>query len=184
MDEKPEIMKKIYPVSGEITAPNFGLSGEQLKRVVETTDIFFHLAASLKLEATLRPNIIINLLGTKYAIDIAKQMKNLIQMIHLSTAFCNVEPETVEEKVYDIPHDPLDLIRCAEFLSDEAMEALQKEILGAHRNTYTYTKRLAEILVRNEYNKGALPVCIVRPSIVTPSIKDPVPGWVNSQNIF
>lgn len=182
MDQKPEVMKKIYPVWGEITVPNFALSDEHLKRVIETSEIMFHLAASLRLEATLKPNIQMNLTGTKYVLDIAKQMKRLIQMIHTSTAFCNVEHEVMEEKVYDFPHRPDDLIRCAEWMTEEAMAIAQKDILGIHPNTYTYTKRLAEILVRDEYNKGTLPVCIVRPSIVCPSFTDPMPGWVDSLN--
>ena len=182
MDEKPEVLKKIYPVWGEITMPNFSLSDEHFHRVTETTQIMFHLAASLKLEATLKPNILMNLTGTKFVLEAAKQMKNLIQMIHTSTAFCNVEHEVMEEKVYDFPHRPEDLIRCAEWMSEEAMAEAQKEVLGLHPNTYTYTKRLAEILVRDEYNKGSLPVCIVRPSIVCPSYVEPIPGWVDSLN--
>ena len=182
MDEDPELMKKIYPVWGEITQPNLGLSDEHLNHVLQNTEIVFHLAASLKLEATLRPNIIMNLTGTKHVLDIAKSMKNLIQMVHTSTAFCNVEYEVLEEKVNDFPHEPLDLINCAEWLSDEGMAAIQKNILGTHPNTYTYTKRLAEILVRNEYEKSNLPVCIVRPSVVTPTLNEPIPGWVDSLN--
>lgn len=182
MDEKPDVMKKIYPVWGEITVANFGLNDEQFSRVIDTTQLMFHLAASLKLEATLKPNIQMNLTGTKCVLEVAKQMKRLIQMIHTSTAFCNVEHDVMEEKVYDFAHKPEDLIRCAEWMSEEAMAVAQKDILGFHPNTYTYTKRLAEILVRDEYNKGKLPVCIVRPSIVTPAFADPVPGWVDSLN--
>lgn len=181
MDEKPEMMKKIFPVWGEITAPNFALNAEQFNKVITESQIMFHLAASLKLEATLKPNIQMNLLGTKYVLDVAKQMKNLVHMVHTSTAFCNVEHAVMEEKVYDYQHDPEDLIRCADWMSEEAMAIAQKQILGVHPNTYTYTKRLAEILVRNEYNKG-LPVSIVRPSIVCPSYKEPFPGWVDSLN--
>lgn len=182
MDEKPEMLKKIYPVWGEITMPNFGLSDEHLQRVIGTSEVVFHLAASLKLEATLKPNILTNLTATKYVLDVARQMKRLIQMIHTSTAFCNVEHDVMEERVYDFPHRPEDLIRCAEWMSEEAMAEAQKDILGVHPNTYTYTKRLAEIQVRDEYNKGNFPVCIVRPSIVCPSIREPVPGWVDSLN--
>jgi alcohol-forming fatty acyl-CoA reductase len=118
--------------------------------------------------------------GTKNALEVAKQMKKLVQMVHLSTAFCNVEPEVVYEKVYDFEHDPDDLIRMAEWMDNKAMEAMQQELLGQHPNTYTYTKRLAEILVQREY--GRLPVCIVRPSIVLPSYEEPVSGWVDSLN--
>lgn len=182
MDEKPEVMKKIYPVWGDVTLPNFGMNDEHLKRSIENTEIMIHLAASLKLEATLKPNIIMNLTGTKCVLDVAKQMKRLIQLVHTSTAFCNVEHAIMEEKVYDTEHRPEDLIRCAEWMSEESMAVAQKEILGIHPNTYTYTKRLAEVLVRDEYNKGTLPVCIVRPSIVCPAYEEPMPGWIDSLN--
>ena len=180
MSQKPEVMDKIFPVYGEISKVNFDLSPEHLKKVVESTEIVFHLAASLKLEAPLKPNVLMNLVGTKNALELAKQMKNLIQMVHLSTAFCNIEPEVVYEKVYDFPHDPEDLIRMAEWMDEKAMNAMQKELLGQHSNTYTYTKRLVEILVQREYKN--LPLCIVRPTIVLPSVKEPLPGWVDNLN--
>lgn len=155
---------------------------EDLRYVIENTNIIFHLAASLKLENTLKPNLIINLTGTKNVVDVAKMMKNLILMMHTSTAFCNIEHEVVEEKVYDFQHRPLNFIRAAEWLSEEALAIAQKDILGVHPNTYTFTKRLAEILIRDEYKENNFPACIVRPSIVTPSYWEPVPGWVDSLN--
>lgn len=182
MDEKPEVMRKIFPVWGDSTQPNLGLNSEHLLYVIENTQIVFHLAASLKLEAPLRPNVLMNLTATKYVLDLAKQMGKLIQMVHTSTAFCNVERELLEEKVYDFEHKPLELIRCAEWMTDEAMAIAQKELLGVHQNTYTYTKKLAEILVRDEYIASNLPVCIARPSIVTPTMIEPFPGWVDSLN--
>lgn len=76
-DEKPDVLNKITPVYGDITMPHFGLSEEHLEKVIASTNLFFHMAASLKLEATLKPNIEMNLLGTKHAIDLAKQMKQV-----------------------------------------------------------------------------------------------------------
>ena len=180
MDEKPQVMDKIYPVYGEITSPNFDLNEADLKRVTGTTEIMFHLAATLKLEATLKPAIQMNLMGTKYTLDVAKQMKKLLQMVHTSTAFCNPDQEILYEKVYDYPDKPADAIKCAETMTEEALANVQKAVLKSHPNTYTYTKRLAEIMVRDEY--ANIPVCIVRPSIVTPAYKEPLPGWVDSLN--
>lgn len=176
LKEKPEVMKKISPVWGDISAPNLGLSDEHFKKVVGSCQMVFHMAASLKLEATLKPNILTNLTATKYVLNLARQMKHLVQFVHLSTAFCYEDQEVLHEKVYDFHHNPEDLIKCAEWMSEEAMTAMQKEILGSQPNTYTYTKRLAEILLRNEYQH--LPVCIVRPSIVSPAFREPLPGWV------
>ncbi|KAL7027650.1 hypothetical protein ACKWTF_005508 [Chironomus riparius] len=182
MEEKPEVMKKIVPVWGEITQQDLGLNDEHLNHVVKNTQIVFHFAASLKLEATLKQNVLINLTGTKHVLKMARQMENLVQMVHLSTAFCCEDIEVLEERVYDHPHNPYDLIRCAEWMSEEAMAAMQPDILGSQPNTYTYTKRLSEVLVRDQYSNEKLPVLIVRPSIVSPSFKEPVPGWVDSLN--
>lgn len=163
-EEKPEVLKKIVPVFGDITEENLGLSEEQLAMVAKESDIVFHMAASLKLEATLKPNIQMNLLGTKHTIDVCKMMPKLILMVHLSTAFCTCdETGVMYEKVYDWQHDPQELLRCAEWMDEKSMELITPKLLGPHPNTYTYTKRLSEILVRFEMKN--LPVCIVRPSI-------------------
>lgn len=163
-EEKPEVLKKIVPVFGDITEKNLGLSSEQLAKVTRESEIVFHMAASLKLEATLKPNIEMNLLGTKHVIDVCKTMPNLKLMVHLSTAFCNCdETEVMYEKIYDWAHDPQELLRCAEWMDEETMHKMTPKLLGPHPNTYTYTKRLAEILVASEYE--SLPICIVRPSI-------------------
>lgn len=53
-------------------------------------------------------------------------------------------------------------------------------LVGNSPNVYGFTKGLAEKLLQNEY--GDLPVCIVRPSIVTATAKDPIPGWVDNLN--
>ena len=182
MNEKPKMMEKIHPVWGDISESNFGLSDEDMNYVLDNTQIVFHLAASLKLEAPLKTNIIMNLTSVKQMCDIAKKMKNLLAMIHTSTAFCIVEHVNVEEKVYDVDVNPLDVIEKEKFMSEKELSAVQKKMLGKHLNTYTYTKRLSEVLIRDEYNKSNLPVCFVRPSMVSSALNEPIYGWVDSLN--
>ena len=52
--------------------------------------------------------------------------------------------------------------------------------MGKCPNTYTYTKALAEELLEREC--GTVPLAIVRPSIVTAALKEPIPGWVDNLN--
>ena len=182
MNEKPKMMEKIHPVWGDISESNFGLSDEDMNYVLDNTQIVFHLAASLKLEAPLKTNIIMNLTSVKQMCDIAKKMKNLLAMIHTSTAFCIVEHVNVEEKVYDVEVNPLDVIEKEKFMSEKELSAVQKKMLGKHLNTYTYTKRLSEVLIRDECNKSNLPVCFVRPSMVSSALNEPIYGWVDSLN--
>ena len=53
------------------------------------------------------------------------------------------------------------------------LSLMTPRIIGKKPNTYVYTKHLAESILVNEGND--LPVCIVRPSIVTAVWKEPAP---------
>lgn len=140
-----------------------GLSGEQRERVCRDTNIVFHCAATLRLEANLKDAVDMNTTGTKRVLDVCRGMRQLEALIHLSTAFCYCDQEVLLEKVYDSPHEPQDLIRCAEWMDAKTLSKITPDLLNPHPNTYTYSKRLAEILVQKEYPN--MPVCIARPSI-------------------
>ncbi|XP_034653710.1 putative fatty acyl-CoA reductase CG5065 isoform X3 [Drosophila subobscura] len=179
-DERPHMLKKVTIYQGDVTFDLLGLSGDSLKHVTENTNIVFHMAATLKLEGNLRDAIDMNLVGTKRALAVAKQMKHLEAFIHLSTAFCNCDQEVMYEKVYEFPHKPEDLIRLAEWMDVKTLDTITPDLLKPHPNTYTYSKRLAEILVRDHYE--SMPVIIARPSIVSPAAYEPIPGWVDNMN--
>ena len=53
-------------------------------------------------------------------------------------------------------------------------------LVGNCPNTYAYTKAFAEQLLRQEH--GQIPVAIVRPTIVTAAMKEPLPGWIDNLN--
>lgn len=91
------------------------------------------------------------------------KVRNLSAVVHLSTAFCYCDQEVLLEKVYVCPHEPNDLIRCAEWMDITTIDKITPNLLQPHPNTYTYSKRLAEILVEQQH--PALPICIARPSI-------------------
>lgn len=180
LTQKPSVMTKISPVYGDITQVNLGLSKDHLQKVL-TANLVFHIAASLKFEFPLKANVILNIVGTKNVIEIAKLMPDLKLLIHFSTGFCCPDQEILEEKFVEWPDEPMDLIRCSEWMSEKAMEHLKKYVLKDHPNTYTYTKRLAETLCRQEFEKG-MPICIVRPSIILPAFQEPCVGWIESLN--
>jgi fatty acyl-CoA reductase len=162
-ESKPEVFYKIIPVFGDIVIDRLGLNDEHFERVSRDTQIVFHLAATLKLEATLKPAVEMNIAGTHHVLEVCKNMPKLVVLLHLSTAFCNCDQDVLREEIFDWPHRPKDLINCAKWMSEESMEAMSKTMMEPHPNTYTYTKRMAEILVRDEFPN--LPVCVVRPSI-------------------
>ena len=65
-------------------------------------------------------------------------------------------------------------------MTDEMIAMLTPKIIGNRPNTYTFTKAIAEHVVMEE--GAGLPICIVRPSIVGATWKDPFP--VSQQHII
>jgi fatty acyl-CoA reductase len=185
ISEKPQVMGKILVISGEVSEPKLGMSEKDLEYVVENTNVIFHVAASVQFNVPLRFSIFANLIATKEILEIAKMMKSLQAMVHVSTIFCNVEHDISEEIVYDDAlHDPLEMIKLAKEMDEPSMAALEKSLIGQHPNNYSFTKRLAEILVKNEFESSELPVCIVRPSIVGSALREPFEGWIDSLTLI
>ena len=54
----------------------------------------------------------------------------------------------------------------------------EKTLIGNYPNTYTYTKSMAERVLKK--NHGNLRVSIVRPSIIISSYEEPTPGWTDT----
>ncbi|XP_032527291.1 putative fatty acyl-CoA reductase CG5065 [Danaus plexippus] len=177
---KPSSLKKIVPLTGDVLFDDFGLSESDMQKISEDVSIVFHFAATLKLEAPLYENVNMNTCGTQRALNVAKKLKNLRLFIHLSTAFCYPDYAVLEEKMHAPPVKPSDIMHLLEWLDEKKVAILTPSLLGPHPNCYTFSKRLAENIVENEYEN--LPAVVVRPSIVCPSIKEPVPGWVDSLN--
>nr|CAD7574913.1 unnamed protein product [Timema californicum] len=58
------------------------------------------------------------------------------------------------------------------------METIKPKIIDTWPNTYTFTKAIAESIIRK--TAGDLPIAIVRPSQVSTSLKEPVCGWIDN----
>lgn len=162
-DECPLVLRKVTAVHGDITMEALGLTAATRQTICERAQIVYHLAATLKLEATLKDAIEMNLNGTRRVLELCGEMQQLQQMLHLSTAFCNCDQAVMEERVYGAQHRPEDVLQVAGWMDERVMAGVTKDLVRPHVNAYTYSKRLAEILVQEQYPR--LPVAIVRPSI-------------------
>ncbi|KAK9295142.1 hypothetical protein QLX08_010453 [Tetragonisca angustula] len=178
--QKPEMLKKVKALSGDVGMKNLGLTDEQLDILINETNIIFHCAATLRLESKLKDAIDMNTIGTKRVIELSKKMKKLKAFVHLSTAFCYADKEELDENVYKPSADPHDVMRLVQWLDESTIDLITPKILDLHPNTYTFSKRLSEKLIADEYPN--LPCSIARPSIVTPALAEPLPGWVDNLN--
>lgn len=162
-ETQPNAYKKIIPLHGDINIENLDLNENDENQLIENIDIIFHCAAILRLEAELKESVTMNVLGTKRVAELAKKVKKLKLFLHLSTTFCSSDIEVFEEKVYPCHHDPNDIIRIIEWMDRESINKITRDLIKPHPDTYTYTKRLGEVLIARESNH--MRVVIVRPSI-------------------
>ncbi|CAG9854647.1 unnamed protein product [Phyllotreta striolata] len=175
-----DIVKKVFAVAGDVTFPDLGLSNENRQMIKDETEIIFHCAATIRFDEPLKKAVILNVRGTKLMLDLAKECKKLKIFSHLSTAYCHLHERVLYEKVYPPPADPYHVIKTIEWLNEEIVDTITPKILGDIPNTYAFTKALGEALVADELNN--LPVIILRPSIVIPVWKEPIPGWTDNIN--
>lgn len=179
-EKNPDLFDKIKVIEGDVSSPNLGLTEMDKGKLIDTVDIVFHSAASVRFNEPLKDAVLLNTLGTQRVVELCLQMKKLKSFVHVSTAFSNADKKDIEEMVYKPPYDPKSIINCVENLPQEALDVLESKLLGQHPNTYTLTKSMAEHIILE--HSGILPTAIVRPSIVTGAWKEPFPGWVDNMS--
>ncbi|XP_067213848.1 putative fatty acyl-CoA reductase CG5065 [Linepithema humile] len=176
----PALEKSVTVVSGDMSVLGLGLSAEDRKMLCENVEIVYHGAATVRFDELLKKAVLLNTRGTKQMIELAKEMKHLVLFVHISTAYCHLEEKVLGEKTYPPPADPHQIIKCVEWMDDNVVEAMTDKILGKLPNTYAFTKALSEGLV--EESMSHIPSIILRPSIIIPIWKEPIPGWTDNIN--
>ncbi|XP_026472331.1 putative fatty acyl-CoA reductase CG5065 [Ctenocephalides felis] len=175
-----ELMSHCKIVSGDVTQINLGISEDDRKEIIENVDIIYHMAATIRFDSPLKEAVLLNTRGTKFMLDLAKECKNLKMFAHVSTSYCHLHEKVLLEKPYDPPANPHDIIKCVEWMDEDLVNSMTKKILGNLPNTYAFTKALAEGLVVEAMQ--TIPAIIIRPSIVIPVWKEPIPGWTDNIN--
>ncbi|KAI4983905.1 hypothetical protein ZWY2020_028378 [Hordeum vulgare] len=193
------IEEKVCPLAGDVMYKDFGLDTAKLEELSKDVDIIVNGAATTNFYE--RYDVAdTNVLGAKQICAFANKCTKLKMLLHCSTAYvCGEQEGLVLEKPFmmgdtlregthlDIESE-LNLIKHAQMelkancATDKAERKTMKE-LGLKRarhfgwpNTYVFTKAMGEMLLG--HLRGDLPVVIIRPSIITSILKDPLPGWM------
>lgn len=176
----PNATDKVIFLPGDVAELECGLSKEHQQELFDNVSIVFHSAASVRFDDPLTTALRLNTRGTHELIKLSKQMKKIEVFQYISTTYCNVNvSETIQERVYPSFMPWKDMLYALENDPD-TLDNIAIKALGTQPNTYTFTKSLAENIVK-EANDD-IPCVIVRPSIVMPSIQEPIPGWVDNIN--
>jgi hypothetical protein len=105
--------------------------------------------------------------------------------VHCSTAY-TPPPDPNDAPLFEVQPDAFAngkaeqvyaRIRAGGLTKEDEVKMLQAT---GHPNTYNFTKCLAEMLLTER--RGAVPLTIVRPSIICCSWRHPMPGWIDSKD--
>lgn len=177
---QPSLLNKVKVVRGDTTFDGLGISADDLEILRKDVSIIVHSAATIRFDEPLKRATRINVTATKRVLDLGLQLRDLKAFVHVSTAYCNQTKINIKESVYAELLTPEKLMELADDLSDEMLESLTPHLFGDRPSSYHYTKAMAENLVKNFTDR--VPVGIVRPSIITASLSDPMPGWIDNYN--
>merc|ERR1719460_3318022 len=123
----PGQLDKLRVVQGDVQEIGLAMSEEDREIVRREVNIVFHSAATVKFDDLLTKSVSMNVRGTKELMDLAKEMKNLISFVHVSTCYVHC-------------HRQNEVLDMCEHNTDVNSEEGTKEVIGERPNTYTFTK--------------------------------------------
>lgn len=128
----------VEAIPGDVTAPQFGMTASDVRRVCDSADLIIHCASELSFirDASCRQT---NISGMRNLIELVRRCRRPPLLVHISTA-------TICGNVRN---------RCVTEVDSE-------NLTDQHHNEYTRTKAAAERILR----ESGLPALVIRPSIV------------------
>lgn len=178
--QQPDFKCKCVPITGDIINEGLGIDQSHEDILIKEVSVVFHSAATIKFDEEMKLSVQMNIVGVHLLLLLCKKMKKLEALVHISTAYANCDQEKITEEVYPPPLHPSKLLSAVEWMDVETLNLMTPKMIGNRPNTYTYTKAIAESLLKEE--SGFLPIAIVRPSIVGATYQEPVKGWVDNMN--
>ncbi|VEN63884.1 unnamed protein product [Callosobruchus maculatus] len=173
--QDPEFYKKVTLIEGDYEALDLGLNSEIKNLLINEVECIFHCGTTTNVEQGLKETAFINVKYTRRLLEMAKGMENLMGFVFLSSAFTNFTLYEVHEQFYEPPVHYNKLIALCEG-EEELIKKCEDTWLKDWPNAALYTLNVAETLLKNE-GKG-LPISIIRPSHILPSLNDPITGYV------
>jgi nucleoside-diphosphate-sugar epimerase/1-acyl-sn-glycerol-3-phosphate acyltransferase len=170
-------------IAGDILESGLGIAHEDRDLLRKEVTHIIHCAASVRFDLPIREASAINITGALNVLELARECRNLVRLVDVSTAYVTPHPGggvlEVEEQLVTIPLDAeetYELIRSG--------KASQGKLLATtgHPNTYTFTKCIAELLLAKK--RGNVPLSLLRPSAVSACRRYPFPGWIDSHAAY
>ncbi|XP_068155546.1 fatty acyl-CoA reductase wat-like [Drosophila tropicalis] len=180
LSSRPDALDILTPIAGDCQEMGLGISDANLQLLKAEVQIVLHGAATVRFNEPLHVALAINTRGTHLMLQLAKEMRQLVAFVHISTAFSNCMTCTIDEEFHpeELNCNSEKVLQLSEQISEELLDKLAPALSAKFPNTYTYSKALAEDVVLRE--AGNLPICIFRPGVIIATAKEPVSGWIDN----
>ncbi|XP_059613253.1 fatty acyl-CoA reductase wat-like isoform X2 [Phlebotomus argentipes] len=176
--QQPKFRHRIHPIAGDCSLPGLGISAHDRALLAANVHVVFHVAATVRFDEKLNIAMAINVSGTRELLALCREIQHLDAVVHVSTAYANCNRPDIDEKFYPHRISASNALQIYEALDADTLQTVGAELSKGWPNTYTFTKALAEDLIKSE-GKG-LPITIFRPAVVLPTAQEPIPGWIDN----
>ncbi|KAK4513527.1 uncharacterized protein ATC70_005529 [Mucor velutinosus] len=186
------VEEKIYPIFGDLTEANIGLSEADLDVLCSQINVIFHCAGNVDGNEGIETTVKINTLGTKQLFDFANQCHSIDAFIHLSNMQTLASKPSDEKYLYPISTfenaSPSPTQILAEILDPNPEKQQYNYFRPLYSNAYLYSKALTEHILIDEVMKNKqgggrqFPIAIMRLGPVGPSVQEPLVGWADGVN--
>lgn len=209
---KNDIFKKVIPIKGDICELNLGITDSNiLQQMLIEVDVIINVAASINFFEPIDVALNSNYNSVKNIINFCKKSFKA-KLLHISTCFvCGKEHNICTEKIYEpsnkfaknlpmLKNNRIDLDALEKILLSENIKEISStqdlktqvytkskngkkisNILGWH-DIYTLTKWMGEQYI--DQKRGTIQCSIVRPSIITSTLLDIGPGWIEGFKVI
>ncbi|MCL7025843.1 hypothetical protein MKW94_025587 [Papaver nudicaule] len=198
------ISEKVTPIAGDISLQNLGINDAQLiNNIWKDVDFVANFAANTKFDERYDDAIRTNTLGARHVAEFSNKCEKLKLLLHISTAYVWGEksglilenPLRMGETLNGTKSPELDIkvemklvlgrlneLKANQVSQKEEMIAMKEFGLERARlfgwpNTYVFTKAMGEMIL-GESKGHDHKVVIIRPPIISSTLKEPFPGWM------
>jgi len=169
-------------VACDLSLANAGIAPEQRETLTGRVTHVINCAASVQFDLPLQDAATANVSTALQVLELAKDCRQLESLVNVSTAYVtphSSDARAVTEELVPLPWPAADAYDA--IVRGEANEQALLTETG-HPNTYTLTKCIAEHLLCER--QADTPLTLVRPSIISVSMHQPFPGWIDSPAAF
>ncbi|XP_047098682.1 fatty acyl-CoA reductase 1-like, partial [Schistocerca piceifrons] len=174
----PDYLRKVVAVAGDCTQPELGISPADAAELTGRVSVVFHVAATVRFDADLRTATSPTLAPPARSLHSPSYMPHIKAFVYMSTAYAHAPRDEIDEKFYPPALKAEELLKLIGVMDDEQLAQIFPLLMGDWPNTYTFTKAIAEDLIRSE--AVGLPASIIRPSIVSSTYQEPLALWVGN----